>query len=411
MSVLGDARVGKLGDNLIGFARTLRRVGLSIDPERIILAQKCLLLVNIGNKEQVHSALAAVFIRHQGELPIFNELFEAFFKDPEIANKLLAQLLPQSQGKAQHRSQRARVAEALKPQKIQDINRPGSETKVQFDATMTAADEERLRQADFNQLSQAEFDWVEKLARHKRLELPMFQTRRSRLSWRGASPDWASYFRELSQLGDDALLSQMRDRVEKPVPIVLLLDISGSMERYARMMLTFLHAATRIYPQRSVFSFGTRLTPLTQAFRHHDPDLMLQEASRLIGDFAGGTRLGDALECLRKFYPRAFVGRRTLVLLVSDGLDTGPAEQLASQLGWLKRHCGQLLWFNPLMRYEGFTPSATGPALIHQLADHMLPVHNLNSLDELASQFALLCRRAHRSAHRALQPQPPGTDS
>ena len=142
-------------------------------------------------------------------------------------------------------------------------------------------------------------------------------------------------------------------RRDQPVPLLVLVDVSGSMERYARLLLTFLHAATapgqggQGVGRRDMFAFGTGLTDLTPAFRHADGDAMLAHASAAITDFAGGTRLGEALHQLRRRHARRLVGRRTLVLLISDGLDTGEPAALLQELGWLRRHCGQLLWLNP----------------------------------------------------------------
>jgi uncharacterized protein len=389
---LGDARAGKLADNVVGFARTLRRAGFAIDPARIALAQQALLLISIGNKVEVQAALETIFVNNHGQKPLFQELFLAYFKDPELANKLLAQLLPQSQGKAQNRKNRARVQEALTPQRQNNSLKPSGESKIQFDAAMTASQHERLRQADFNLLSSAEFELVEQLARRLKILLPQYQTRRTQANMKGDRIDWTGYFQSVAQFGLDAPINAWRLRVYKPTPLVILIDVSGSMERYARMMLTFLHASTRAYKQRSVFTFGTQLTNLAPAFLHSDPDLMLSEASTLIGDFAGGTKLGDTLCQLRSGYARHFQGRRTTVLIVSDGLDTGDASILNEQLAWLKRHSANLLWCNPLMRYEGYTPSATGPSLLDRYVDASVAIHNLSSLEQLAQSFTDLLK-------------------
>jgi uncharacterized protein len=168
--------------------------------------------------------------------------------------------------------------------------------------------------------------------------------------------------------------------------------VSGSMERYARLLLAFLHAATRGARRRDVFAFGTHLTDLTPVFRQADTDAMLLAAGAAIDDFAGGTRLGESLAQLRTRHARRLVGGRTLVLLISDGLDTGDGAALAEELGWLKRHCRKLMWLNPLLRYEGYAPIATGAAVLHRIADRMVAVHNLEKLEELAAQLAAVMK-------------------
>ena len=142
-----------------------------------------------------------------------------------------------------------------------------------------------------------------------------------------------------------------------------------------------------------MFAFGTHLTDLTPAFRIADTDAMLACASQAIDDFAGGTQLGESLATLRTRHQRRLVGRRTLVLLITDGLDTGEPELLTQELAWLKRRSRRLLWLNPLLRFEGYAPLARGAAVLHQQADGMLAVHNVSKLEELAASLAALMRR------------------
>jgi uncharacterized protein with von Willebrand factor type A (vWA) domain len=185
------------------------------------------------------------------------------------------------------------------------------------------------------------------------------------------------------------------ERIDEELPLLVLVDVSGSMERYARLLLAFLHAATRGARRRDVFAFGTHLTDLTPVFRAADTDAMLAAASQAIDDFAGGTRLGESLAQLRTRFAKRFVGGRTLVLLVSDGLDTGDAGELAHELAWLKRHCRRLMWLNPLLRYEGYAPLASGAAVLHRYADRMVAVHNLERLEDLAAQLAAVTAIRH----------------
>jgi len=172
----------------------------------------------------------------------------------------------------------------------------------------------------------------------------------------------------------------------------VLVDVSGSMERYARLLLAFLHTATRRAGRRDVFAFGTGLTDLTPAFRLADTDDMLAAAGAAIEDFAGGTRLGSSLAELRRHHARRLIGRRTLVLLISDGLDTGEPAPLDEELLWLGRHSRRLLWLNPLLRFEGYAPLARGAGVLHRHADAMLAVHNLDALEQLAASLAALMR-------------------
>jgi uncharacterized protein with von Willebrand factor type A (vWA) domain len=165
------------------------------------------------------------------------------------------------------------------------------------------------------------------------------------------------------------------------------------MERYARLLLAFLHAATHKHPRRAVFAFGTQLTDLSTAFKLADTDAMLAHANALIEDFAGGTQLGQSLESLRTHHARTLVGRRTLVLVITDGLDTGEPQLLWKELDWLKLHTRRILWLNPLLRFDGYAPLAQGAQALNQAAHGMVAIHNLTKLEDLASSLARLMRQ------------------
>ena len=210
---------------------------------------------------------------------------------------------------------------------------------------------------------------------------------------RGAKLHWARTLRHAGHTGGELLVLRRMQRRREPLPLLVLVDVSGSMERYARLLLAFLHAATREHRRRDVFAFGTQLTDLTPAFRIADTDAMLAAASAAIEDFAGGTRLGESLATLHRHHARRLVGRRTLVLIISDGLDTGEPGLLDHELGWLTHRCRRLLWLNPLLRFEGYAPLARGAAVLHRHAHAMLAVHNLARLEDLAASLAALLEK------------------
>ncbi len=392
---LGDARTGKLADNITGFGRALRRAGVRVDSSRISLAQDAALAVGVGAKADLSAALEAVMISREQDRLVFRELFDAYFRNPEMARKLLAQLLPSAEGTAEPSKRRPRVREALSPQRAYGKQaKPSQEDqKVEFDAAMTASDLQRLKHADFNALSATEYRLVERLARDVRLPLPHFASRRTFPASVGARLHWPGVMHHASRTGGELMDLPRRQRREQPLPLLVLVDISGSMERYARLLLAFLHAATRRHPRRDVFAFGTQLTDLTPAFGIADTDEMLAVASAAIEDFAGGTRLGASLASLHDHYARRLVGRRTLVLIITDGLDTGEPQDLAPELAWLRRASRRLLWLNPLLRFDGYAPSARGAAVLHSYAHGMLAVHNLSRLEDLAASLAALMKR------------------
>jgi hypothetical protein len=393
--LLGDARQGKLAGNITSFGRALRRAGVKIDSQRISLAHLAAGHVGVAEKSDLSAAFEAVMVSREQDRLVFRELFDVYFQDPKLANKLLAQLLPSAEGKAEPSKRRPRVREALTPQKKfgQQAKPTADDQKVDFDAAMTASDIQRLQHADFNALSGTEYRLVESLARNIRLPLPHFASRRSRPSATGVRMHWPGVMRQAARTGGELLYLPRLARQQRQLPLLVLVDVSGSMERYARLLLAFLHAATRRHTQRDVFAFGMGLTDLTQAFKKADTDDMLAHASLAIEDFAGGTRLGVSLASLRNEHARRLVGRRTMVLIITDGLDTGEPAELAQELGWLKRRSRRLLWLNPLLRFDGYAPLAQGAAVLHQYAHAMLAVHNLSKLEELAASLAAVMKK------------------
>jgi uncharacterized protein with von Willebrand factor type A (vWA) domain len=385
---LGDARSGKFPEQITAFGRALRRAGVPVDSARIASAIAATELVGVARRDDLHAALGAVLVSRPQDIGVFNELFAAFFRNPELEKQLLSQMLPKSPtAKPQVRTPRSQ--EALSVAGAIAKQRKPSETELKFDAAMTASDLKRLRHADFASLSASEFRLVEQLARDIALPLPDVPGRRDRPASRGHRIHWGRALQQARRHDGELIAPPRRERQRQALPLLVLVDVSGSMERYARLLLAFLHQATRGVP-RAVFAFGTTLTDLRTAWRQSDADAMLALCNAAISDFAGGTRLGDSLTRLREQHARCLVGRRTQVLLITDGLDTGEPDLLDAELQWLKRHSRQLLWLNPLLRFEGYEPLARGASVLHRHANAMLAVHNLEHLQQLARALAAL---------------------
>ena len=196
---LGDARSGKLADNITGFGRALRRAGVPADSARMALATQAAELVGVASKADVSAALESVMISREQDRQVFRELFDAYFSDPEMANKLLAQLLPSAEGKAEPNKRRPRVNEALAPAKALGQQAPKPDQEVDFDAAMTASDIDILKHADFNGLSGSEYRLVEQLARDITLPVPRLPTRRLRPGARGNQLHWPGVLRRAAR--------------------------------------------------------------------------------------------------------------------------------------------------------------------------------------------------------------------
>jgi len=391
MSVmLGDARAGKLADNMVGFGRTLRRAGLAVDSARISLAQQALRLIDIGRREDVRLALETVFVSKEQDRQVFVALFEAYFKNPDIAKQLLAQLLPQTKAPKSGPSRSARAQEALQvPRVNKTLKQDNTEEKIELDAAMSASAVNRMQHADFESLNASEYKLVEQLVREIPMILPTVNSRRRRHASHGDQLNWSRLMREATRHDGDVLSLPFSKRRPNPLPLLVLVDISGSMQRYARLMLAFLHQATR-HTVRSVYAFGTELTDLNRAFKFNDTDQMLALTNTLITDYGGGTRMGHALQTIHEQNARHIIGHRTVVLLITDGLDTGDPSTLSKHLGWLSRQARATVWLNPLLRYDGYQPLAAGAQVLHRHVDQMFAIHNLSHLGALARALKTL---------------------
>jgi len=386
-----------VADNLTGFGRALRRAGVPVDGSRMALAIESARWVGLARREDLSAAFEAVLVSREQDRAVFRELFDRYFKAP--AGGGLAALLnsaseaPAAQAQASQAPQRALDAldVAWQAEQAPDLDSQDADTPER-DARFSASQLERLQQADFRSLDAWEYRRVESLAREIRWPLPLQAGRRTQAGARGARVHWHKVLQEAARLQGEWVHLPRRQRRPEPLPLLILIDVSGSMERYTRLLMAFLHVATRAARRRDVFAIGTGLSDLSPAFRLADTDQMLVQAARRIPDFAGGTRLGSALGTLQREHARRLVGRRTVTLIISDGLDTGEPAELDATLGWLKRHTGRLLWLNPMLRFHGYEPLARGARVLHRQADAMLPVHNLDSLQSLAQSLQQLMR-------------------
>jgi uncharacterized protein with von Willebrand factor type A (vWA) domain len=215
-----------------------------------------------------------------------------------------------------------------------------------------------------------------------------FPTRRLAPDPRGARVDMRRTLRAALRTGGHDIPLALRDVTTRPPPIVALCDISGSMERYSRMVLHFLHALTRARSRVSSFVFGTSLTNVTRWLAARDVDEALAKIGQGVTDWAGGTRIGASLRAFNKTWARRVLGQGAIVLLVTDGLEREETALLAAESARLRRSCRRLVWLNPLLRYERFAPLAAGVRALLPNVDEHRPVHDLDSLRKLADALA-----------------------
>ncbi len=249
------------------------------------------------------------------------------------------------------------------------------------------SERERLQTMDFEAMSAAEIGQAKAEIRRLTLPLDLRRTRRLRPDPRGPTPDLRRTIRASLRQGGEILAIARSRRVRCPPPLVVLCDISGSMGRYAQILLHFLHAVTNDRARVHVFLFGTRLSNITRQLRHRDPERAFQMVAHVVPDWSGGTRIGEALAQFNRRWAKRVLGQGAVVLLITDGLDR-PREQdgmrmLAENMDRLHRSSRRLIWLNPLLRWAGFEPRSQGIRAMLPHVDEFRPVHNLASLREL----------------------------
>ena len=387
-----------IAENIVHFARVLRSAGMPIGPDRVLAAMAAVELVGLSRRDDVHAALSAVMLDRHEQQTLFDAAFDAFWRDPKLLEQLMYLLLPKISGRGEkHTPPRVnRLAEALAAPRPPAASNPVNDTapeELKFDTSFTFSERERLQQADFESMTTAEFELAKKLAEQLPLPVEPVRRRRQERSSRGRL-NLRATLQGMARQPHTLTPAFTQPRTELPT-LVVLLDISGSMERYARLLLHYVHGLTRRYLKVHTFVFGTRLTDITRSLRHRDPDVALALADAQVQDWKGGTRIASCLEEFNQRWARRVLGSNAAVLLMTDGLDRDEQGDLSQAAQQLRRLAHQIVWLNPLLRFDGFEPRAAGVRALLPHVDRFLPVHNLASLADLAR--ALRAPQTHPS--------------
>ncbi len=387
MKVVAPAEHGHLAENVMHFARVLRAAGLPIGPDRVIDAMRALEVAGVERRDDFYWTLASVFLDRREQFEVYDQAFHIFWRDPQLLERVMAMFLPQVYGR-QGRDEReasSRVSEAMRPKTKKPQETPVEPPQeTQLDASLSFSAREVLQHADFETMTPEEIAQAKKMLANLRLPIPEIRTRRFSPDPDGARVDLRASFRASLRNGAQLITLRRRSPQRRHPPLVVMCDVSGSMNRYSRMFLHFLHAITNDRDRVTSFVFGTRLTNISRYLRHRDVDVAMSGVADAIADWSGGTRIGN---CLREFnlrWSRRVLGQNAVVLMISDGLDGDVGEGLAREMERLHKSCRKLIWLNPLLRYEGFEARPAGVRAMLPHVDEFLPVHNVASLIDLS---------------------------
>ncbi len=391
------APTGQLLSHVVGFVRTLRAEGIVVTPGQTATFARALGEISIFDPAAFFHAAECSLVTRREDQARFAEAFRKFWQNlglERFPGELLSQttLPPQKEQKA-------------RPGEVGREPRSSGESNDQplpiVDRALTFSETEVLKQKRFDHMTDRELEAARKLLYSFVWNPPERRTRRMKTTGKEQLDIRRSFRRSLKHQGELVELA-WRTHKTKPRPIIALADVSGSMERYARMLLHFLHAFSLQQSRQGVrqietFTFGTRLTRITRTFKKRSVDAALSEVGQQVKDWSGGTRIGACLNAFNHTWAKRVLGRGAIVLVISDGWDQGEPELLSFEMERLQKSCHRLIWLNPLIGTPGYQPLTRGLVAAIPFIDDFLPVHNLSSLEMLVEALAGLERRSSKT--------------
>ena len=384
---MADARPDLL-PRLGAFARLLHDAGLEAGPRRLTDATRALGHVDMRREEDFRNALRSVFVSRKEDIPTFEAAFDIFWAPPDP--RVSAGVIPGRSRPLPMSPERALAWSNALGLNTSQMNREQDPTTFPASSSGYSA-EELLRHKDFEQMTWQESEQVRRLLEEAPWRVAERRTRRLRPSPRGRIDLRRSARHAIRSSGELMRLFRRRPRVRRR-PLVLICDVSGSMERYSRLLMIFAHAIAR-REDLEAFVFSTRLTRVTRLLRQRDLDRALDSVGKGVHDFSGGTRIGDALGDFNRHWARRVLGHGAVVIIVSDGWDRGDPEHLRSELVHLRRSAHRLIWLNPLLGTDGYQPLTRGMSAALPHVDDFLAAHNVQALDDLGRLLARLDSR------------------
>jgi uncharacterized protein with von Willebrand factor type A (vWA) domain len=374
------ADAGMLPENVVHFGRVLRAAGLSIGPASVVQALADLQILGIKRRDDFRYALGAHFVRRREDIEIFDLAFELFWRDPFNVNGTNA-----AKSSAENEEDKKRLPERLKHALQDALQKRESRRQQQRNETVGIAvsQREEFQQRDFGSMTPEELAAAQRTLRKLTIPAAMIRTRRARTDPGGKQVDFRKTMAEAARKSNSIGKLRRKSAPLRPADIVVLSDHSGSMDRYTRILLHFVHALTGQRRGVHTFVFGTRLTNVTRLLRNRDPDTALDGVAQHVKDWAGGTRIAPALREFNLRWGRRLLSRGAVVLLITDGLDSGDVAELTHEMERLSKSCRFLVWLNPLLRFDGFEPQAPGIKAMLPHVDAFLPIHNLQSVRDI----------------------------
>lgn len=379
-------------ENLLLFPRMLRHAGVPISPEQTMAFAQGVTLVDISSRTQVYHTARSLLITRQEQLRLFETIFNRFWR---------VHARGEWPSQRDSRATQRRAAPRKPFNVVSYMAHKARETDEEIDVadkTGSYSAAESLQRRAFAEMSDEELETVRQLIQRMRWQVSLRQTRRRVPAAKGRAMDLRRVLRLAAKHGGVPLALAWQDRKIKQRPLIVIADISGSMEKYARIMLQFAYCVSHSLKDVECFLFGTRLTRVTPQLKLKNVDRAISDAAREVVDWSGGTRIGQSLRAFNRRWSRRVLRRGAVVLIISDGWERGDVSVLEKEMRFLQHRCHRLIWLNPLSGKAGYEPRVEGMAAALPYIDDFLPIHNLQSLTALSNHLSRLGRqRSFRS--------------
>lgn len=388
--------------NLTHFARRLRKAGIKVGTGHVMEMFHAMDAVGFRHRDDVRAATQAIVVYRPDQIPVFQREFDRFWSDvikapvPLFDTRVLPdddQDKPAPQERDENEVDRKSSDDTTGEVEETQLSVSAEEVADDADAedheaapqdVLMFSSEEALRKKDFGQYSPEEVARARRLMSRIDWRLGTRKTRRMERAHKGEMIDHRAMLRSAMRQGGIPLDLRFRKRKDKMRPLVLICDISGSMDRYARTLLQFVHTLESGLENVEVFVFGTRLTRITRELRKRDVDQAITDVVNAVDDWSGGTRIGEAIRDFNFRWSRRVLRSNATVVLISDGWDRGDPALLGEEMARLQRSCRRLIWLNPLLGAPGYQPLTQGIKASLPYIDYFMPIHNLQSLEALA---------------------------
>ncbi|MEM9729380.1 MAG: VWA domain-containing protein [Myxococcota bacterium] len=371
---------------IVEFVHQLRGVGLPIGVDQAATFAGSFDWIEPLRRQHVYDAGRATLVNRREHLELYDRVFSEYWEtDTGAARPQKTPRAPRHRPSDFHRSTLVSFMAAKAKRESKEIELT--------DRTHTATTAEILQRKDFSELAEEERRALRRSMENLRWDFCKRQTHRLTRSHQGHMLDHRETLRRASKLGGVTLELPRRERKEKPRPIVLLADVSGSMELYSRIVLQFFHGMSQELWDTEAFVFGTRLTRVTEALRLRNLDVALDTVSGDVRDFAGGTRIAESLHEFRRTWGPRLLRRGAVMIVVSDGCETGDVDALRGEVKALQRACYRLIWLNPRLGGRDYAPKVRGMAAVLPFVDDFMPIHNFDSLRQLRDHLSRLPKR------------------